>query len=97
MTADEVSKEIMKVLNEWNPLGEHAKQIPDLDKYEPEANDIIYFYDDDLQFPKYKDKKTKVLKVVRTIINEAFNIYLTEEECKTPAEKIYNILLNLTD
>jgi hypothetical protein len=43
----------MKVLNEWNPLGERAKHIPDLDKYEPEANDIIYFYDDDLQFPKY--------------------------------------------
>jgi hypothetical protein len=80
MTADEVSKEIMKVLNEWNPLCERAKHIPDLDKYEPEANDIIYFYDDDLQFPKYKDKKTKVLKVVRSIITEAFNIYLTEEE-----------------
>jgi hypothetical protein len=31
MTADEVSKEIMKVLNEWNPLGERAKNIPDLD------------------------------------------------------------------
>ena len=97
MTADEVSKEIMNVLNEWNPLGDRANHIPDLDKYEPEANDIIYFYDDDLQFPKYKDRKTKVLKVVRSIINEAFNIDLTEEECKIPAEKIYDILLNLTD
>lgn len=95
MTADEASKEIMKILNDWNPLGDHSKQIPDLDKYEPEACDIIYFYDDDLQFPKYKDKKTKVLKVVHTIINEAFNLYLTEDECRVPAEKIYNILLNL--
>jgi hypothetical protein len=31
MTADEVSKEIMKVLNEWNPLSERAKYITDLD------------------------------------------------------------------
>ena len=94
MTEDEISKGIMGVLNDWNPLGENAKHVPDLNNYESEANDIIYFYDDDFQFPKYKDKKTKVLKVVRTIINEAFNLGLTEDECKIPSEKIYNILYN---
>ena len=95
MTEDEISKEIMGVLNDWNPLGENAKHIPDLNNYESEANDIIYFYDDDFQFPKYKDKKTKVLKVVRKIINEAFNLGLTEDECKIPSDKIFNILYTL--
>jgi hypothetical protein len=96
MTEDEISGEIIKVLNEWNPLGVRSKQIEDLDNYELEANDIIYFYDDDIQFPKYKDKKTKVLKVVRTILNDSFNLNLTDEDCKIPAEKIYNILCHLT-
>jgi hypothetical protein len=97
MTEVEILKEIMKVLNDWNPLGNQAKSIPDLNEYESEANDIIYFYDDDLQFPKYKDKRTKVLKVVRAIINEAFNLNMTEEECKIPSEKIYHILFNQTN
>jgi len=92
MTDDEIVKEIMKILLEWNPLGSSAKNLPDLDNYEPEANDIFYFYDDDLQFPRYKDKKTKVLKVVKTIINETFNLNLTEDDCKKPSEKIYDIL-----
>ena len=92
MTEEEVLKEIMKVLNDWNPLGNQAKRIPDLNGYESEANDIFYFYDDDFQFPKYKDKRTKVQKVVRAIINEAFNLNLTDDECKIPSEKIYKIL-----
>jgi hypothetical protein len=95
MTEDEISKEIMEILYDWNPLGERAKQIPDLNKYESEANDIIYFYDDDFMFPKYKDRKTKVNKVVRSIINEAFNLNLTDDECKIASEKIYKILYNL--
>jgi hypothetical protein len=92
MTEDEILNQVIKVLNDWNPLGERAKETSDLDDYRPEAIDIIYFIDDDLQFPKYKDKKTKVLKVVREIINEAFNLYLTDEDCKVPSEKIFKIL-----
>jgi hypothetical protein len=92
MTDDEKIKEIVKILCDWNPLGDWAKKIPDLDNYEPEANDIAYFYDDDLQFPRLKDKQKKTLLVVRSIINEAFKLYLTDEDCKDASDKIYNIL-----
>jgi hypothetical protein len=92
MTDDEIIREIGKVLNDWNPLGENVKRISDLNSYDTEANDIFYFYDDDFQFPKYKDKKTKVQKVVKTIINDAFNLDLTDDDCKIPSEKIFKLL-----
>ena len=85
----------MKILIEWNPLGEMVKRIPDLDNYEPEANDICYFFDDDLQFPRLKDKRKKTLLVVRTIINEAFKLDLTNDECIDASDKIYKILSNI--
>ena len=94
MTNDPKVKEIMKILIEWNPLGEMAKRIPDLDNYEPEANDIYYFFDDDLQFPRLKDKRKKTLLVVKTVINEALNLDLTDDNCIDASDKIYKILSN---
>jgi hypothetical protein len=36
--------------------------------------------------------KKQIQKYVKVIIEEAFNIDLTNEECRIPAEKIYQIL-----
>ena len=35
-------EEVAKILNEWNPLGDDAKTIEDLDGYRTEASDIIF-------------------------------------------------------
>jgi hypothetical protein len=34
-------EEVARVLNEWNPLGEAAEKMKDLDSYGTEAIDII--------------------------------------------------------
>ena len=35
-------EEVAKILNEWNPLGDDASKIKDLDGYRTEATDIIF-------------------------------------------------------
>ena len=38
---DYEAEEVAKILNEWNPLGDDAKTIKDLNDYRTEAMDII--------------------------------------------------------
>jgi hypothetical protein len=88
------TNKIKEILNQWNPLGERANQIPDLNNYETEANDIIFNIEMDLEFKKIKNSKNLVKKIVKEVLNEAFNLWLTDEDCEKPSELIYNVLFD---
>ncbi|RQW78582.1 MAG: hypothetical protein EHM79_21375 [Geobacter sp.] len=87
----EILNNVKHVLNDWNPPGEYASKIHDLNEYETEANDILFYIDFKTTSKKTLEVK-KINKLVKDVLKQAFNINLTNEECREPAEKIYQIL-----
>lgn len=83
MTEDEKIIEISKILTAWNPLGERAAAMKDLDNYQTEAVDIMSV----INFHGYSPKK-----VVSEIIREAFLIDLEKTEFNHYSSKIKAIL-----
>ena len=81
---DDTIEKVAKILEEWNPLGENANFVKDLDGYRVEAIDIIstldMFYGNNVE------------KAVSGILEEAFDIRLASDEVKIAAEKIRKIL-----
>ena len=76
---------VAEILSEWNPLGTKARTIPDLGGYRTEAIDIIAT----LHLP-YRGAKEG--SAVRDVLNQAFHLSLSEEECAEPTRKIAAIL-----
>jgi uncharacterized phosphosugar-binding protein len=83
MDEQEILK-VASVLNTWNPLGDRAIKIADLDGYRAEAIEIIY--NSGLR------KNAKVSEIIMEVINEAFDLSLSESDCVDPARKINEIL-----
>ena len=71
MTEDEKIIAISKILTTWNPLGERAASMKDLDNYQTEAIDILSV----TELHGYSPKKA-----VSEIIQEAFLIDLDKTE-----------------
>ena len=84
MEDNEIEK-VAKILTEWNPLGDDAKKIKDLNGYRTEALDII----SNLEI--YKNR-TSAENIVREVLNQAFDLYLKKNECIAPTKKILNVL-----
>ena len=78
--------EVAKILSEWNPLGDDAERVDDLDGYKTESTDILF----ELEMSGLNNARVK--KVVMQVLNEAFDIELTENECSDAANKIIGIL-----
>ena len=78
--------EVAKILNEWNPLGDDAGRVNDLDGYKTESADILF----ELEMSRLNNARVK--KVVMQVLNEAFDIELTESECSVAANRIIGIL-----
>ena len=76
---------VAEVLSEWNPLGNKAKNIPDLDGYRTEAIDIIATFR--LPIGGATDRSR-----VMNVLNQAFDLSLSEKDCAEPARKIALIL-----
>lgn len=85
-------EKIKSILTEWNPLGEKAKSVSDLDDYHTEANDIYFHFVSEIHFPKSKDSLKRVQKITKEVLNEAFNLWLNDKDCENPARKIMKIL-----
>jgi hypothetical protein len=79
-------KEIKQVLTEWNPIGERKILYPDLNNYETEVIDILFFLDKTSSIEK-------INKTVAQILSEAFNLNVDLTESKKYAEKIKSILI----
>ena len=77
---------VAKVLSEWNPLGDNAERVNDLDGYKTETIDILF----ELEMSGLSN--TRVKKVVMQVLNEAFDIELAENECSDAANKIIGIM-----
>lgn len=81
---DETIEKVAKILEEWNPLGENANSVKDLDGYRVEAIDILstldMFYDNNVE------------KAVSGILEEAFDISLAIDKVKLASEKIREVL-----
>ena len=77
--------EVAKILSEWNPLGDEAKYVQDLDGYKTESNDILFHV-------KMSKGRAGVEKTVMEVLNEAFNIELKRNECSEVATKIFRFL-----
>ena len=78
-------EEVAKILNEWNPLDDAAKTVKDLDGYRTEAIDIIF----NLNIDK---NRANAENIIMEVLNQAFDINLTKNECIGPTQKILNIL-----
>ena len=78
--------EVAKILSEWNPLGDDAEKIGDLDGYKTESIDILF----ELEMSGMSNARVK--KVLMQVLNEAFDIELTENECSDAADRIIGIL-----
>jgi hypothetical protein len=68
-------------LVQLNPLGENSKLIPDLNDYETEAIDILFYIEK-------KDSRKRVEKIVREVIEQAFDVDLKESDCNEITELI---------
>ena len=82
---EEQIQKVMKILSDWNPLGDCAATVPALDGYKTEAIDILFEID-------LRSTKSNVLNIVRTLLNEAFDLTLDKAECIEPAKRIFEIL-----
>lgn len=83
VTEDERIIEISKILTEWNPLGERAAAMIDLDNYQTEAMDIL----STIELYGYSPKKA-----ASAVLQEAFLINLEETELDHYSRKIQAIL-----
>ncbi len=83
MTEDEKVIEISKILTEWNPLGDAAAAVNDLNYYQTEANDIMSV----MELYGYSPKKA-----VSEVLQEAFLIDLEEKELEHYSNRITVVL-----
>ena len=86
MNKETISK-VASVLNAWNPLGEKAKTITDLDGYRIEAIDI-------LSTINYMREKNKIEKAIKQVVSQAFHIEVNDSEASKAAMEIEQILVN---
>lgn len=89
----EKSEEIRRILESWNPLGDRASLMDDLDGYETEAQDIYFNVDLDFELKNIKNKKVAVRHMVRDVLNEAFGLHLSVQDCEKYGNLIYEIII----
>ncbi len=77
--------QVAKILDEWNPLGEVANTIEQLDGYRYEAIDILsaisIFHDSNI-----------VKNSIENVLTQAFDIELNEAELIEAAKKVEKLL-----
>ena len=84
MDEEKIGK-IKLVLIEWNPLGDQASKVKDLDNYQVEAEDIFFHIDK-------KNSVERINKIINIVFSEAFGVYHNLDDTKKYAEKIKKIL-----
>ena len=70
------------ILSEWNPLGDEASGISDLENYETEATDILFHIN-----IKYSVKQ--ISKMIKTVLGQAFGINVDDEKSLAVANEIH--------
>jgi len=78
--------EIAKIIENWNPLGEAANSIDQLEGYRYEAMDIISAID-------ITYGKEKIKEAIEIVLTQAFNIELDQTKLMDATTRIKNILV----
>jgi len=73
------------ILSEWNPLGPGARNYSDLDGYRREAIEILF----ELQI---RPSRRHAQRIVMEVINQAFHLALTADDCGPVTVRILAIL-----
>ena len=76
---------VANILARWNPLGEGARDVTDLDGYRVEAADIIVGL-------KIRGSSVKPERLVMEVLNQAFELNVPLQSCIGPAQEIVAIL-----
>jgi len=74
-------QKVMQLLVAWNPLGDRVNSIEQLDDYRTEAIDILFHLS--LHGPN-----ASPARIVQDVLNEAFDLSLSLEECMGVGRKI---------
>jgi hypothetical protein len=82
---EEKIRKTMDLLTTWNPLGDKAKTIRDLDNYRTEAIDILF----NLQLA---DPSANPARIVQKVLNQAFDLSLSLEECADVGREIQEFI-----
>jgi hypothetical protein len=91
MNQDKI-EQFKAILKKWNPLGTAENNITDLNDYKTEVDDIIFNLEIEYDFPKKSITKKQLSKIIKEVLNEAFNLHLTHSECDVYSEEILKIL-----
>ena len=82
---DEQIENVKQIMIEWNPLGDQASKIKDLDNYQIETEDILFHIDK-------KSSIDRINKIMTEVISEAFGVYYDLNNTRKYAERIKKIL-----
>mgnify|MGYP002662927379 CR=1 FL=1 len=91
MNQDKIER-FKAILKKWNPIGTAEHSIPDLNDYETEVDDIIFNLEIDYDFPEKNITQKQLSKIIKEVLNQAFDLHLTNSECDVPSEEILKIL-----
>lgn len=85
-------EKIKSILKHWNPLENAEHNIQDLNDYGTEVDDIIFNLEIDYDFPEKSVTKKQLSKIVKEVLNQAFDLYLSNSDCDAPSEEILEVL-----
>lgn len=82
---EETIKVVAQALAKWNPLGDHADLIPDLEGYRTEAIDIISLI-------SFSSGKVSTAQAISQVLSEAFELPLDDAAVQGGSSEIDEIL-----
>ena len=80
---EQTIEEVRLIIENWNPLGEQANFINDLDGYKYEASDIIFAHS------VMPGKKLET--IIKDIIEQAFKIKVNKSDLEIASSKISEV------
>ena len=80
-------EKVKLLLTEWNPLGQRASQIADLENYENEVIDILFYINK-------KSSTSYINKIMVDVLSQAFGLDLRLATTIKYAERIREIINN---
>lgn len=80
---EELIISVANILEEWNPLGEQASSVSELDGYHTEAIDIL---------SSTRILKQPVRKALATVLSQAFGLSLDEAQLNHYSKKIEQVI-----
>jgi len=78
---EEQIRKTMDLLTTWNPLGDRATTIGDLDNYRTEAIDILFHL-------RLVGPSANAARIVQNVVNQAFGLSLSLGECAVVGREI---------